>query len=176
MQRILRINLQARNQAAKAARRKEYDTYRKDWKDYQRRYNIREKAQNELIKAEKKARKEDWILGSLAPRRDVGVNQDLYGTVKNLLYQGPVFPSKVRYGPKGNSWDDVPDGEKLWEGLGNEGNIVVGDRVCVVKGKDSLIGQIGKVKEVLSDTKELRLEGLNMVCNASDVAHLRKSI
>ena len=176
MQRILRINLQARNQAAKALRKRELNKYREDWKDYEYRHNLREKSRNEHIKAERKARKEDWTMGPLAPKRDVGTNQNLYGTVTNLLYSGPVFPPKVRYGPKDNSWDAIPDKQKGFEGLGNEGNIVDGDRVCVVKGKDSLIGQIGKVKEVSNDTKELRIEGLNVVWKTSSFLQAQGSI
>ncbi|EXJ71578.1 uncharacterized protein A1O5_05386 [Cladophialophora psammophila CBS 110553] len=139
MQRILRINLQARNQALKASRRKNYEKLRDDWKDYETRLIQTEKVKNAHIKAERRARREDWVLGPLAPKRDIGTKQDFYGTVSNLLYQGPVFPPKVRHG-----------------------NIVEGDRVCIVKGKESLIGQIGQVKDVSSDSKELRIEGLNM--------------
>ncbi|OAG42320.1 hypothetical protein AYO21_03488 [Fonsecaea monophora] len=167
MQRILRINLQARNQTLKASRRKNYEKLREDWKEYEARLIQREKVKNGHIKAERRARREDWIMGPLAPKRDVGTKQDFYGTVSNLLYQGPVFPTKVRHGPRSNGWDPVggeglEEEQKEWEGFGNEGNIVEGDRVCIVKGKEGLIGQIGKVKDVSSDSKELRIEGLNM--------------
>ncbi|EXJ59140.1 hypothetical protein A1O7_06571 [Cladophialophora yegresii CBS 114405] len=167
MQRVLRINLQSRNQALKAARRRNRDEYLKDWKDFESRQIITQKQKNEYIKAERKSRREDWMLGPLAPKRDVGTKQNFYGTVSNLLYAGPVFPPRVRRGPKGKGWDFVggegrPEEQKEWEGYGNEGNIVEGDRVVVVKGPTSLVGQIGKVKEVASDTKEVRIEGLNM--------------
>ncbi|KIX95476.1 uncharacterized protein Z520_08993 [Fonsecaea multimorphosa CBS 102226] len=168
MQRILRINLQARNQTLKATRRKNYEKLREDWKEYETRLVQTEKVKNAHIKAERRARREDWIMGPLAPKRDVGTKQNFYGTVSNLLYQGPVFPPRVRHGPKSNGWDPVggeglEEEQKEWEGFGNEGNIVEGDRVCIVKGKkQGLIGQIGKVKDVSSDAKELRIEGLNM--------------
>ncbi|KIW31424.1 uncharacterized protein PV07_03074 [Cladophialophora immunda] len=167
MQRILRINLQARNQALKASRRKNYEKLREDWKEYEARLIQTEKVKNAHIKAERRARREDWVMGPLAPKRDVGTKQDFYGTVSNLLYQGPVFPPNVRHGPRSNGWDPVggegsEEDQKEWEGFGNEGNIVEGDRVCIVKGRDGLIGQIGKVKDVSNDSKELRIEGLNM--------------
>lgn len=168
MQRILRINLQSRNSALKAERKRSLDNYLKDWKDYETRHTLTERQKNEYIKAERTSRREDWLLGPLAPKRDVGTKQGFYGTVSNLLYQGPVFPPKVRKGPKSNGWDFV-GGEgrdkelREWEGTGNEGNIVEGDRVVIVKGKGSLVGQIGKVKDLAKDSKEVRLEGLNLV-------------
>src|SRR6201999_4277072 len=120
MQRVLRINLQSRNQALKAARKKSRDDYLKDWKDYETRHTLTQKKRNEYAKAERQARREDWMLGPLAPKRDAGTKQGFYGTVSNLLYQGPVFPPKVRKGPKGVGWDPVggeglPEEQKEWE-------------------------------------------------------------
>lgn len=166
MQRVLRTNLRARNRALKAARQADYDEYRKDWKDFAQRESMVEKVKQEDIRAEKKARREDWLLGPLAPKRDVGTKQGFYGMANGLIAQPPVFPPRIRHGPKGDGWDPSigkPGGPKGWEGVGNEGNIVAGDRVCVVKGKSSLIGKIGDVKEVDSASKVLKITGLNTV-------------
>ena len=176
MQRILRINLQSRNQTLKANRKKALDTYLKDWKDYETREKVITEQKNKYIKAERTARREDWLLGPLAPKRNVGAKQDFYGTVSNLLVNGPVFPPKVRRGPKGVGWDFVgSEGreheQRDWVGEGNEGNIVGGDRVVVVRGK--LMGQIGKVRDVAPDTKSVRLEGMNLVCFAASHGRLR---
>jgi large subunit ribosomal protein L24 len=166
MQRILRINVRSRNQALKAQRKAIKKAEKKDWADYDERRLMNEQERNKLIKAEKKARHEDWLLGPLAPKRDVGLKQKVYGTVNGALTVGPVFPRSARKGPKSRGWDLVggEGRQKEWKGFGNEGNIVEGDRVVVVKGRPDVMGQIGTVKEVKMDSKEVFVEGLNQVC------------
>jgi ribosomal protein L24 len=53
--------------------------------------------------------------------------------------------------------------EETWEGIGNEGNIVVGDRVCVVRGQDNVKGKIGVVTDVDLEKAELKINGVNEV-------------
>jgi large subunit ribosomal protein L24 len=168
MQKVLRINLLARNQALKAARRKNLKEVKAEWRTHDERQIAVEKAQRGFVKDERRHRREDWIAGLLAPKRNVGEKEKLLGTVEGLFAQGPSFPERARLGPKGNGWDPVGseglEGEqKEWEGYGNEGNIVVGDRVCVVHGHENLIGRIGKVKEVSAERRQLTVDGVNMV-------------
>lgn len=168
MQRILRINLLARNQALKAKRKKNLKEVKAEWREHSQRQIAIEKAKREFVKDERKNRREDWIAGPLASKRDAAERAELCGTASGVLAQGPNFPQRARKGPKGTGWDLVgsegPAGEhKEWEGEGNEGNIVAGDRVCVIHGHESIVGQIGTVKEVQSHRKELTIEGLNMV-------------
>ncbi|KAJ9607526.1 hypothetical protein H2200_007604 [Cladophialophora chaetospira] len=167
MQRILRINLQSRNSALKAKRKKALDSYLKDWKEYEQRQTLTVQEKSKHIKRERESRREDWKLGPLAPNRDTGKQQGFYGTVTNLFYQGPSFPDKLYKGPKSKGSDFV-GGEGLetehleWEGIGNEGNIVEDDRVVVVSGRSDLVGQIGKVKSLAKESKEVTIEGLNL--------------
>lgn len=175
MQRILRINLLARNHALKNERKKNLKKLRDDWREYEFRKAAIEKIRNEYIRAERKHRREDWMAGPLAPKRDVGTRQEFYATVSSYLQAGPAVPPQARRGPKGNGWDSVGseglEGEhKEWEGVGNEGNIVEGDRVCIVRGNSSLIGQIGKVVDLNAEAKEVKVEGLNMVRSSSFLA------
>ncbi|KIX05048.1 uncharacterized protein Z518_05920 [Rhinocladiella mackenziei CBS 650.93] len=167
MQKILRINLLSRNQALKATRRKELKKLKQDWSEFEQRRIAVEKTNRESIKTERKHRREDWIAGPLAPKHDVGEKAELYGTVDTSLLQTGKYPEPLRRGPKGNGWDPVgseglEEEQKEWEGEGNEGNIVEGDRVCVVYGKEDLIGRIGRVKNVDLEAKELTIERLNM--------------
>lgn len=172
MQRILRVNLQTRNQAAKVARKKKLADLKKEWRTYELQKTRAEKELQEYIRTERKHRREDWMAGPLAPKRNVGTKDNTFGTVSVALVNGPKFPRHAVHGPKGSG--SAPVGRegfasehKEWEGLGNEGNIVEGDRVCVVRGKPSLVGQIGKVKQLSPGSKDLRIEGLNMVCTLS---------
>ncbi|EXJ77726.1 hypothetical protein A1O3_09955 [Capronia epimyces CBS 606.96] len=135
MQKVLRINLLARNQALKGARRKNLKKLKEEWADHDQRRIAMDKAQRGIIKDERRHRREDWIAGPLAPKRDVGKRQELYATVPGLLAQGAPFPER---------------------------NIVEGDRVCVIHGKEELIGKIGRVKTVHAEQKLLSIEGLNM--------------
>ena len=52
---------------------------------------------------------------------------------------------------------------KNWEGEGNEGNIVVGDRVVVVRGVEEAVGKIGTVKDVDLNRGELTVMEVNTV-------------
>ncbi len=168
MQKVLRINLIARNTALKNARKQKLKDIRKEWREHDQARIVLDKDVRQLIKNERRARREDWAAGPLASQRDVGNKESVYGAGPASLLRAPKFPSSVVRGPKGNGWDPVGSeglkGEnKEWEGEGNEGNIVVGDRVCVVQGKESLIGQIGRVKELQADRRSVSVENINMV-------------
>lgn len=168
MQKVLRINLLARNQALRNARRKNLKKVKEEWTEHDQRRVAIDRAERGIVKDERRHRREDWIAGPLAPKRDVGKQQELFGTVSGMLAQGATFPERVRRGPRGNGWDPVGaeglEGEhKEWEGVGNDGNIVEGDRVCVVQGKEELIGKIGRVKSVFAEQRLVSIEGLNMV-------------
>lgn len=169
MQKVLRINLLARNQALKVTRRKNLKQLREEWREHDRHQIAMEKARRDFVKDERRHRREDWVAGPLAPRRNIGEKENLYGTVEGTLAQGPNFPDRALLGPKGNGWDPVGseglEGEQReWEGHGNEGNIVGGDRVCVVRGHESIIGRIGKVNEINAQKRQLTIDGVNLVC------------
>ena len=102
----------------------------------------------EQIKAARIARREDWELGPLAPKRDVGDKAETYGTVNTLRSKGPVLTKKAR-------WD-----QRLYIG-GKYPTIVVGDRVAIMEGRDK--GKIGMVVEMDFSRGECKVEGLNMV-------------
>ncbi|KKY28623.1 putative kow motif domain protein [Phaeomoniella chlamydospora] len=94
----------------------------------------------EEIRNERRARREDWILGPLAPKRDVGENRGAYGTRPMHHGQMPevIKSQRVKYI-----------------------NFAVGDRVCVLRGRDT--GKIGKVEKVEEESQTLRVQGVNRV-------------
>jgi len=95
-------------------------------------------------RAAQSARHENWLLGPLAPKRDVGEARDTYGTLSPRRLRGV---------------------EKLKAQVKNWG-IVAGDRVVVVQEGHRERGKIGKVREVRKDAEECFVQGMNRVCRS----------
>lgn len=108
-------------------------------------FNRREEAQrlrrynNSLIVDARKARNEDWALGPLAPRRDVGDQADSYGTI-------PIFNFSLP--------DKNPNRRPKWF------HISEGDRVVVVNGREK--GKIGVVNDLNKDKVSVQIRDINM--------------
>ena len=147
MQKVLRRTAFAEAQAARRlARRKErYIRHSEKTKRENTRFIRREETTE--IKNARIARREDWELGPLAPRRDVGLNKDTYGTINSMSLRGPSLTLQQRL-------------EKNPEG-GRYANIVVGDRVVLLEGRDK--GKIGKISARDPGRQEVTVEGLNLV-------------
>lgn len=84
-------------------------------------------------------RKEDWIKGPLAPKRDAGVDAETFGAIQPMQLYGV---EKAEY--------------KQW-------GIVAGDRVCVIRKGHRECGKIGRVREVREKAEEVIVEGVNKV-------------
>jgi large subunit ribosomal protein L24 len=149
MQRVIRRTILAERQASRRlAKRK--DKLTREWaKTNREQNNYNRKDETSLLKQVRKDRREDWELGPLAPRRDVGDKKDTYGTVSSQRLQGPILEHK-----------DVD--EALEPFGGRYLNIVKGDRVVLLEGRDK--GKIGKITNVNTKRVECTVEGLNMVC------------
>lgn len=94
------------------------------------------------IMAARTARREDWLMGPLAPRRDVGNSKDTYGTVSPKQLRAPTKEKSER---------------KDW-------CIRAGDRVVIVASKHRDAGKIGTVKAVKEEAEECTIKDLNLVC------------
>jgi large subunit ribosomal protein L24 len=104
-----------------------------------------------LVRAERRARREDWEMGALAPRRDAGVDGAKYGTMDSVLGQGLDRKDKKDWG------------------------IREGDRVVVVRSSHRDLGKIGKVLGVSHDKQECRVERINMVRGTPQAYGSRKA-
>ena len=142
MQKVLRQNLLARNQNIRVARKKQFKELKKEWAKYDQGKLVVDRSTRDAIKDERRARREDWIQGPLAPNRNVGLKRGTYGTVHQALTRGPELPKRERY-------------------EGDEVLFAVGDRVCVVRGSSK--GRIGRIKEISLDRAEVLVEGVNAV-------------
>ena len=98
--------------------------------------------EKKYILAERKNRKEDWMCGPLAPRRDVGSARGAYGTIDPVLSRQAILPKQKQ----------TPDKQKLF---------APGDRVVAIRGRDK--GRIGKITVIDWETNCAGVEGLNVV-------------
>ncbi|PGH27524.1 hypothetical protein AJ80_00765 [Polytolypa hystricis UAMH7299] len=90
------------------------------------------------VNTERKTRREDWMKGPLAPRRDVGDREGLYGTISGERTRAPAIPKEK---------------QKSLVFL------AAGDRVCVIRGRDK--GRIGNVGSVDKESDTLTISGIN---------------
>ncbi|KAF2085946.1 hypothetical protein K490DRAFT_74818 [Saccharata proteae CBS 121410] len=137
MKRLMaRTNAAKAHAAKRAAARKEKDAI------YERREYLAGKVQQERarldwLKDARKRRQEDYMLGPLAPRRDVGDMMERWGTIPEQLAQRVEVPEA-----------DLP---KYFP-------YVAGDRVCLIEGYDK--GKIGVVHSVYEESMSIIVEGL----------------
>jgi large subunit ribosomal protein L24 len=148
MQKVIRRTLFAEKQAARRLARRKEITARELAKSRREQNLYARRDETSQIKAARAARKEDWELGPLAPRRDVGTSMKTYGTVGAQRIQRPQL-------------DDGQRDEMLKSVGGRYLNITKGDRVVLLEGRDK--GKIGKIKLIDQSTASCMVEGLNMV-------------
>jgi large subunit ribosomal protein L24 len=140
MQRVLRRNVLARNQALKRQRR----ASEKEFKDEERKIRqekvLRARFERDSIKAERKNRREDWMLGPLAPNRLAGNDAGGYGMLGFESIRQPLVPKQERV-----KWF----------------NFAVDDRIVVVNGREK--GKIGKITTIDKERQTVEVAGINMV-------------
>ncbi|KAG9229093.1 putative 54S ribosomal protein L40, mitochondrial [Amylocarpus encephaloides] len=150
MQKVFRHTLLAERQAArKAAKRhgknvKIFLKSNNEQKVYAGRY------QATLLKRERLNRREDWDLGPIKPRRDVGDAKGKYGATDGAYMKGlPVLRSDkdAILEPFGGSVKHLP--------------LRRGDRVVLLSGHDK--GKIGMIKTIDLTRLQVTIDGLNRV-------------
>jgi large subunit ribosomal protein L24 len=147
MQKLLRRAALADAQAARRLARKKERFLRQKAKSAREQELHAKREESSYIKTARKVRREDWELGDLAPRRDVGSKKDTYATVSMGSMRGRelTLEERLKVNPEG----------------GRYANIVAGDRVVILEGRDK--GKIGQVESVDAKSQELVVEGLNLV-------------
>lgn len=148
MQKVLRRTILAERQVARRKAKELGKVTRQQ--EIQARQNLdytNQEIDSQILQAQK-ARREDYELGSLAPRRDVGDLKDKYGTINSYRMKAEELRG--------------PALQKALEPFGGQHlNIVAGDRVVIIDGVDR--GKIGKIREVDKGAAHCTIEGLNMV-------------
>lgn len=140
MQKVIRRTALARNQAQRKAKIAAKKEQREDFKESLRQRFAQERLRLDAEREERLRRREDWLRGPLAPKRDSGAIASYYGALTPQALQPPKVPAHLR--------------RKYI-------NIAPGDRVCIMKGKDK--GKIGDVIKVDPETETVTVKDLNMV-------------
>lgn len=130
---------QAVRKAALKAKHQEY----LERLNYRAQVESRAKVANETVKQARRAQREDWEYGPLAPRRDVGDDKEKFGTVESSQVFKVPPPKK----------DAV-----------NQWHVFKGDRVVILKGRDK--GKIGEVSSINKENDTVTVQGLNLVCSS----------
>jgi large subunit ribosomal protein L24 len=148
MQKVIRRTILAEKQAVRRLRkRKEIQKRERQKTNREQNAFVRNEVMQDL-KLRRFERREDWELGPLAPRRDVGNKKDTFGAVSTQRLRGPVLTVAERE-------------EKLKDVGGNRLNLVKGDRVVLLEGRDK--GKIGTITATDKLRAECTVRGLNMV-------------
>ncbi|KAI1799293.1 hypothetical protein F4811DRAFT_112051 [Daldinia bambusicola] len=148
MQKILRRVATAERVVAKRTKTKDFKWYKKQKKEQSR----DQQQQLEMVRAEfnaaKQAVKDEWELGPLAPRRDVGE----WAGAKGAIHE-------ARYAAYGKISLAMRNRRCQWAGGAYHLNLAEGDRVVLIDGPDK--GRIGKIKSINYDNAEVIVEELN---------------
>lgn len=107
------------------------------------------------LKDARKARKEDWELGPLAPKRDLGFND--YGAFKENVRQDWSNYGLHQPNPK------VIEQRCAWAGGVKQLNLAPGDRVVIQDGPDK--GKIDRIRSVQPQSGTVTLEHRHQVCS-----------
>ncbi|KAG6039711.1 hypothetical protein E4U41_002150 [Claviceps citrina] len=100
------------------------------------------------IKEARKARKEDWELGPLAPKRDLGFNS--YGAFEASVRQDWTNQGLHQFKRQ------VIEQRCAWAGGARQLNLAPGDRVVIMDGPDK--GKIDRIKDVQAESGTVTLE------------------
>jgi large subunit ribosomal protein L24 len=135
MQKVIRRTALAKNQAQRRARIAAKKEQRVDYKEA-----LRQRFQNDRYRldAERSARirrRDDWMRGPLAPKRDSGVEAEYYGALPPHAVHAPKVAQHLR--------------RKFI-------NIAPGDRVSVMKGQNK--GKIFEVMRVDMETETVTVK------------------
>ncbi|KAG5973122.1 hypothetical protein E4U58_005655 [Claviceps cyperi] len=153
MQKLLKRTRQVQRQAARRLQGKKEGEEIGD--RIQTRRSLREavgQARQNVLDA-RKARKEDWELGPIAPKRDLGFNS--YGVVSAPMRLDWDNEGKNRIKP------EMLEKRCAWAGEPGKLNLAPGDRVILLDGPDR--GKIDRIKEVKESTGTILLEKLHRV-------------
>ncbi|CAG9956223.1 unnamed protein product [Clonostachys rosea f. rosea IK726] len=138
MQKLLKRTAQAQRQAGRRAKK----VHRRDEFDTRRRNNQYLKMANDEIrqnlKDSRRARKEDWEMGPLAPKRDLGFNG--YGTFRENLRQDWTNNGMNPIDPK------VLEQRCAWAGGVKQLCLAPQDRVVILDGPDK--GKVDRIQSV----------------------------
>ena len=155
MQKVFKRAAQAQRQVTRRMQKKKKESMLAERKgnNNEAKYATAELKKN--VKDARLARKEDWELGPLAPKRDLGL-YNKYGAVQERFRYNWNQSSEKFISPA------VVEARCKWAGGPNQLNLAVGDRVVIMDGPDK--GKIDRIKAIYKETGSLTLQTYNKAC------------
>ncbi|KAI0806467.1 hypothetical protein GGR55DRAFT_652771 [Xylaria sp. FL0064] len=148
MQKILRRVATAERVAAKRKKARDLQFYKKDKKEVNQQRTFQVNQARDEVKAAKQAIRDDWAMGPLAPRTDVGEWHDALGAIRDTrMSSGTTIPLTLR------------NARCQWAGGAYYLNLAVGDRVVLLDGPDK--GRIGQIQNINHESAEATIKDLN---------------
>ncbi|KAI1766572.1 hypothetical protein GGR53DRAFT_485828 [Hypoxylon sp. FL1150] len=148
MQKILRRVATAERVASKRSKAKDLKWFKKERKEESEEQNQQLEMVREELKRAKQAIRDDWELGPLAPRLDVGAWDGAKGAIHEMRFATGARVSLA-----------MRNRRCQWAGGAYNLNLAVGDRVVLVDGPEK--GQIGKISRINHEKAEVTIDGLN---------------
>lgn len=150
MQKIMKRVATAERVAAKRKKETKMKYYRNDWIENEKKGLDSKRTTEKEFKRAKQTIREQWELGPLAPRQDVGEWAGARGAIDQSRFRHFVALSLVERNRRCE-----------WAGGAYKLNLAVGDRVVLLEGPDK--GKIGLINHILHESAEVTVDGLNKV-------------
>ncbi|KAI0542125.1 hypothetical protein GGR58DRAFT_337130 [Xylaria digitata] len=148
MQKILRRVATAERVAAKRQKGKDLKFYKKGKKEETKQRNQQVSMALAEVEHAKQTIRDDWAMGAISPRTDVGEGHGAYGSVGEARFSSPgTFSLAMR------------NARCQWAGGAYYLNLAKGDRVVLLDGPDK--GRIGLISDINHDTAEVTVKDLN---------------
>ncbi|KAI0909108.1 hypothetical protein F4823DRAFT_454324 [Ustulina deusta] len=148
MQKILRRVATAERVAVKRQTRKDLKFHKKEKKETSTQKTAHARQAVGEVERAKQTIRDDWAMGPLSPRTDVGDFHNAHGSI-----------SEVRFSSPGKISLAMRNARCKWAGGAYYLNLAEGDRVVLLDGPDK--GRIGQVIEINHDTAEVTVQDLN---------------
>ncbi|KAI1428811.1 hypothetical protein F5Y12DRAFT_782395 [Xylaria sp. FL1777] len=148
MQKILRRVATAERATAKRRKAKDRADFTEERVDNRlHRFDRLKRAREEVARG-KQAIRDDWAMGPLSPRIDVGDLHNAHGAIGEVRFANPQDMSLTKRNARCQ-----------WAGGAYYLNLAVGDRVVLLDGPDK--GRIGPISEINHATADLTVKDLN---------------
>ncbi|KAI1825684.1 hypothetical protein F4861DRAFT_161293 [Xylaria intraflava] len=162
MQKILRRVATAERVVAKRQKIKNLK-YRRATQKTETQQSIQHVSQAlEEVERAKQAIRDDWAMGPLSPRKDVGEWEGAHGAIGDTRFSNPVTRISLA----------ARNARCQWAGGAYYLNLAVGDRVVLLDGPDK--GRIGTISDLIHDRAEVVVKDLNKT-NIRIAEYLRSS-
>ncbi|KAI1745354.1 hypothetical protein F4680DRAFT_401966 [Xylaria scruposa] len=148
MQKIARRVATAERVAAKRQKAKTTRFRRHENREVFRHSSDQTTAAANEVRIAKQAIRDDWAMGTLSPRLDVGKFHDAHGSISQVRYPGTMSMSLAKRNARCQ-----------WAGGAYYLNLAVGDRVVLLDGPDK--GRIGKISDITHAKAEVTVKDLN---------------